>query len=275
MLRDIQNFLTNLFELMASDVAFAGIVVGVLLGGYLLLSFFIGRIYSKASISAVSAFVPIWNVVNFVRLGGYSPLWLVGYAASVVYLAGLYILPPLSRVDGNQWMLEPLRLFRNVSAFGQPLAIFLMIATGLIIVLSAYNIGRAFEKDAGYLLLFLFAFPAWAAALAFTGYDWDESEANPRSIGETDMRAISKAAREELEKNKMRAEAFINPTAPKSVFPEEQYESDYDRAVAEMERQRQRELTNKPKKSKKNRNDPGEAKIVDAGSYENIDPDFM
>ena len=58
-----------------------------------------------------------------------------------------------------------------------------LFLSGVVLFLSAYNIGRAFNKDALMAILFLVALPIWLIALSLTRFEWDEAAANPNSIG--------------------------------------------------------------------------------------------
>lgn len=259
---NINQVLANLLELFGTNESFPMVFgfVGVL--SYLVLSFFLGRIYKKAGQPLVSAFIPVWNIIVFFRLGGYSGLWVVGAILSYAYIFGTAILTA-NQLNGANGAYEGVnKLLVETMPVGVPLLSLLLVATSLVAVLAAYNIGRAFEKDAGYLLLFVFLYPVWTLALAFTAYDWDEESANPNSIGVMNRTKLRRERAQEVATNRARAARFLEPVAPTRASDEEP-ESDYDRALREQEA---RGGVPAQKKSRRKSKDPADAKIVDSGS---------
>ena len=270
---DPLKFLSNLLELLTDNSTLSLILFGLGFIGYIVYAVFLGRIFKKASQPTVAAFVPFWNAAIFYRLGGYSPLWIIGSVITSIYIGfGGYAI--VARMAGQEWAGSDFaKAVVDSLAYGAPITGLLLFATLVVGLLAAYNIGRAFERDAGYLLLFIFAYPIWLIALAFTSYDWDEDSANPNSIGETDRTKMRRAAALEESRSKARSAAFLDPVAPQ-LRNFDVIESDYDRAVRE-----QAALggipQQKPEK-KRGKTDPNEGRIVDVGSNDpNINPDWL
>jgi len=261
---DINQFLANLLDLFAANSTFGVMVGGAGFLSYIIGAIFLGRIYKKAGQPPIAAFVPVWNIIVFFRLGGYSSLWIVGAFISYAYIGGS-MLTSAAQLTGAEWAQEgAAKAVIAAMPVAIPIVGFLLVATTLIGLLAAYNIGRAFEKDAGYLLLFVFLPVIWLIALAFTSYDWDEDSANPNSIGEMDRSNLRSARLREVAVNREKSARFLDPVAPPSVTSGA-VESDYDRALREQE-SRGGVPAQKTKRVRKGKGDPGDAKIVDAGS---------
>lgn len=258
------QFLANLTDLVTegSSVSAVFVIIGVL--SYIIGSVFLGRIFSKGGQPFAAAFVPIWNVIVFFRLGGYSGLWIIGALIGYAYVGVTMVAAPVALLSGAEWVNSGfMNALDKSSVVLLPVFGFLFISSAIIALLSAYNIGRAFEKDAGYLLLFVFLYPVWVIALAFTSYDWDEDSANPNSVGQRNRTQLRKDRAKELAISREKARRFLEPNAPVRNEDEEP-ESDYDRALREQEARGGIPKIKEKKVRKKK--DSGDAKIVDSGS---------
>lgn len=263
---DFNQFLANLLELLSeNNIVLFGAVGGSLLG-YLITSIFLSRIFHKASQPRIAAFVPLWNVITFYRLGGYSPLWIIGLIVSYAYIL-FAVITSAALLNNAEWVNSDLaKMILGTIPIALPIASFLSFATTIVGILAAYNIGRAFDKDAGYLLLFLLAYPLWTIILSFTSYDWDEDSANPNSIGEMDRTKLRAQRAREDAISKAKAKEFLQPGKP-SAPSADIFESDYDRAVREdAERKATLPSAQKKKPRRKGKTNPGDARIVDSGS---------
>jgi len=270
MLNDLTE---NFLDLLAHNATFLVITSAVVLFGYLFSSFLLARIFRKASAPSIAAFVPVWNVVKFLQLGGYSSLWFVGFLLSALYAIGLLLFAPIGRIFSVDFLVDAADVFYDIALVAIPIASFLMVACGLVFLIAAYNITRAFNRDVGYLLLFVFAPIVWLILLAFTSYDWDESEAHPNSVGEMYSPKRQRDAARELELQRQKGMSVLNPVY-QSPRPEDEFESDYDRAVASYERQKSLEKIPGKKPKRKQRSSATEGMIVDPGDHEKIDPNW-
>jgi hypothetical protein len=262
---DPAHFITNFIKLVQGSSSTGAFFVIIGIVAYLLVSFFLSRIFSKAGQPAVAAFIPIWNVVTFFRLGGYSALWVIGSIIGGFYVISVSYLP-IGRLTGSHFADSGFaKGMEHAAPLLMPIFGFIFIASSLIGLLAAYNIGRAFEKDGGYLLLFVFLYPVWTLALAFTSYDWDEYSANPNSVGVMNRTRIRKEQATELAANKAKSSKFLDPVAPDNIKREEP-ESDYDRALREQAARGGVPAQKKSRGKRSKKADPGDAKIVDSGS---------
>jgi hypothetical protein len=151
---------------------------------WILLSAALGSIYKKADQPFVAAFVPVWNIYVFYRLGGYAGIWTILLVASLIAPSVAAFTAVMTAVGGDGLSLTKLGVSAGILGFVTLLSGIGIFLCGIVFFLAAYNIGRAFNKDALMAILFIIATPIWLIALAFTTYEWDEASANPNSIGQ-------------------------------------------------------------------------------------------
>ncbi|CAN5340635.1 hypothetical protein BH09ACT1_BH09ACT1_11240 [soil metagenome] len=114
----------------------------ILVGGYVVVSWFLMRVFRKAGIEGWKAWVPFYNYWVFLELGG-QPGWLV--ILSVVPIAS--IIPAI---------------FMCIAAFH---------------IGAAFD-----KRDAGWVVLFIFLAPVWLGIIAFDSSRWDPARMSVRPI---------------------------------------------------------------------------------------------
>jgi hypothetical protein len=113
---------------------FMAIMLVIALAAYCLRSVFMMQLFHKAGVARWKAWIPIYNSIKFLQLGGQHPAWilinLVPVAGQVVYY------------------------------------IFMCIA--------AYNIGLKLKKDGAWVIMYIFIGIVWLGVLGLDSSTWDE-----------------------------------------------------------------------------------------------------
>lgn len=144
----------------------SGAIVGAIIAGffivllialipYVLSSIFLMKIFEKAGVEGKwRAWVPIYNVMIFFKLGDLSP-WLVLYGIGAAFVLGILSLIPILGI-----------LFAIVSWVPS-------VALAVLSVLAAWRVGLKLQKDAVWVVLYIFLAIVWEGILAFDKSRWN------------------------------------------------------------------------------------------------------
>jgi hypothetical protein len=138
----------------ALAVAAVFFVIAVIFGliAYVIGSFFLMKIFEKAGVQGKwRAWIPVYNTMIFAKLGDLNPLWLL-----VLWGAGIVL----------NWI--PVIGFIGSLAF---------IAAGVYMVLAAYRVGLKLQKEAVWVILYIFLSIVWLGIAAFDKSRWNTAVA--------------------------------------------------------------------------------------------------
>ena len=135
----------------SSDLS-TGVIVGMVImyivmiaAFYVLSAIFMGKLFRKAGVPFWKAWVPIYNMVKFLQIGGQNPLYI---------------------------------LFALIPFVGEIiLVVFMCIA--------AYNIGKKLNKSDAFVVLYVFLSIVWTGICGLDKSTWDESQGQPSLAPET------------------------------------------------------------------------------------------
>jgi len=112
---------------------------------YAVVAFLMMKLFQKANVVAWKAWVPVVNSWKFLELGGY-PGWYCLFAfAAIIPVIGM------------------------VGPF----------AALVFMVLAAYQIGLKLDKEAAWVVLYIFVAPVWIGILGLNATPWDDSRGKP------------------------------------------------------------------------------------------------
>lgn len=125
-------------------LAYSFVIFLVAIAAYVLSSFFLMKIFQKAGVQgAWRAWVPVYNIMVFFKLGDLSP-WLVLYG-----LGGALLL---------SWI---------------GIGFIFSLALGVFSVMAAWRVGLKLQKDAVWTVLYFFLSIVWMGILAFDKSRWN------------------------------------------------------------------------------------------------------
>lgn len=144
--------LTGLSALYALMAVMGVIIFLVAVVGYVIGSFFLMKIFEKAGVQGKwRAWVPVYNLMVFFKLGDMSP-WLVLYG-----IGGMIIL---------SWI-PVLNIFSGL----------LGIAMGVFAAMAAWRVGLKLQKEAAWVILYVLLSIVWLGINAFDKSRWNANVA--------------------------------------------------------------------------------------------------
>lgn len=119
----------------------------IAVGSYVISSWFLAGVFKKMGEEQWKAWVPFYNYWVFLEWGGFKGAWLLIILASFI--------PFIGGLAG--------------------------IALTVLLAIAAYNIGKGFNKDGVWVVLYIFLSIVWTGILAFDSSRYEPS-LNPKSL---------------------------------------------------------------------------------------------
>lgn len=130
-------------------VILAVLLIPIFLAGYVIGSWFFMRLFDKAGVQGRwRAWVPIYNTMIFAKLGDLNPLWLL-----ILWIAAIV----LSWVPVLGWLIG--------------------VAAYVYLVLAAWRVGLKLQKEAVWVILYVFLAIVWLGINAFDRSRWNQNVA--------------------------------------------------------------------------------------------------
>ena len=128
-------------------VMIGSLVVGLIIGlaAYVVIAFFMMKLFAKANVPAWKAWVPIVNIWKLLELGGYPGALCLLVLASPIPILG--------------W--------------------FAVVAAYVFMILAAHQINLKMGKETVWIVLFIFLMPVWLGIMGLGQSTWNDSLGKP------------------------------------------------------------------------------------------------